>query len=101
MNKLLLTLSFWVSLTFLSSHSWALPNCPSSLPYDNCYGSYTFSNGNTYVGEWQNNKYNGQGTFIFKSGDKYEGQFKDNKYHGQGTFTWVDGEKYEGTFKDG
>ena len=35
--------------------------------------SHTFATGNTYVGEWQNNKYNGQGTFIFKSRDKYEG----------------------------
>ena len=73
MSKLLFILSFVMSFTCLTSHSWALQNCPSSPPFYNCYGSYTFTDGNTYVGEWQNNKYNGQGTFIFKSRDKYEG----------------------------
>ena len=87
MNKSLLTLSFLTSLICLSSQSWALPNCPSSPPFDNCYGSHTFATGNTYVGEWQNNKYNGQGTFIFKSGDKYEGQFQDDK--SQQSISWL------------
>ena len=61
MNKLLLIFSFLISLVCFVSQSWALPNCPSSPPFDNCYGSYTFNNGGIYLGEWQNNKYNGQG----------------------------------------
>ena len=80
MKKLLFILLFLVSLICVSSQSWALLNCPSSPPYNNCYGSHTFSNGDTYVGEWQNNKYNGQGTFIFKDGEKYTGGFKDGEY---------------------
>ena len=101
MNKLLLTLSILISLICFSSQSWALPNCSSSPPFDNCYGSHTFPNGNTYVGEWQNNKYNGQGTFIFKSGEKYEGEFKNDKRHGQGTNTYKSGQKYVGEYKNG
>jgi len=29
-------------------------------------------------------------------GDKYVGEFKDDKPNGQGTYTWTDGEKYVG-----
>ena len=100
MNKLSMIFSFLILLISYASHSWALPNCSSSPPFDNCYGSYTFASGNTYVGEWQNNKYDGQGTFIFKSGDKYIGEFKNGKYHGQGTYTYKSGAKYVGEYID-
>ena len=32
---------------------------------------------------------NGQGTFTYSNGDKYLGQWKDSKYDGQGTFTYL------------
>ena len=79
MNKLLFTLSFLISITCLTWQSWALPACPSSPPFNNCYGSHTFSTGNTYEGEWQNNKIHGQGIFTFTNGEKYVGNNKDNK----------------------
>ena len=51
---------------------------------------------------------NGQGTFIWSSGDKYVGEFKDSLYNGQGTYTYTNaapgyanGEKYVGEFKYG
>ena len=106
MNKLLVTLSFLISLTCLSSQSWALLNCPSSPPFDNCYGSYVFSSGNKYVGEWQNNKYNGQGIFTWKkTGSEYLGEWKDGKKHGPGTYIFgpnskTAGDKYIGQYKD-
>ena len=43
---------------------------------------------------------NGTGTFAFSNGDKYVGEFKDGKMHGKGTLTSPDGEKYVGEFKD-
>jgi len=106
MNRLLIILSFLISFIFLASYSWALPPCPSSGYFHNCYGSNTFSSGSVYVGEYQNNKRNGQGTFIFGpnsewAGDKYIGEYKDNKKHGLGKYFYLEGDKYEGEFKEG
>ena len=42
----------------------------------------------------------GLGKFTFSDGDTYEGEFKDWDMNGQGTYTWSDGRKYEGEFKD-
>jgi hypothetical protein len=87
MKKLFIILSFLISLTFLSYQSWALPACPTTEDWNNCYGNYIFDNGDKYEGEWNDNTMHGQG--IFASGDieLYEGEFKDGKRHGQGTFT--------------
>ena len=38
-------------------------------------------------------KYHGQGTWTYFNGDKYVGEWKDGKYHGQGTYTFKDGSK--------
>lgn len=54
----------------------------------------------TYVGEFKNNKKNGQGTFTYFGGGKYVGEFKNGKMHGKGTFTFPNGTKYVGTWKD-
>ena len=82
-----------------------LPDCPSSGYFDNCFGTITFADDDKYVGEWKDNKYNGQGTYTFGpnsewAGDKYVGEFKDDKYNGQGTYTYANGDKYVGEYKD-
>jgi antitoxin component YwqK of YwqJK toxin-antitoxin module len=68
---------------------------------ENGQGTYTFTNGNKYVGEYKDGKPNGQGTFTYNDGDKYVGEYKDGKRNGQGTFTYNDGDKYVGEYKDG
>ncbi len=78
-----------------------LPPCDPSSIFHNCFGTYTFSNGDKYVGEYKDNKENGQGTFTSAKGDKYVGEWKDGKRNGQGTLTFARGEKYVGEFKDG
>ena len=40
-----------------------------------------------YVGEFKDEKYNGQGTFTHPDGTKYVGEFKDGLQNGQGTNT--------------
>ena len=42
-----------------------------------------------------------EGAFTFANGDKYVGQILENRFNGQGTFTWSDGSKYEGGWTDG
>jgi len=36
----------------------------------NGFGTYTYANGDKYVGEWKEHKQNGQGTFTFTNGNK-------------------------------
>ena len=60
MKKLILLSTFFFSI---SVH--ALPDCPSdiSVRWDNCFGTYTFPNGEKYVGEFKDNKNHGKGTY--------------------------------------
>ena len=81
-----LTVSILVTLAVLlgsAGESFALPSCPeqrhpTNSPWSNCFGTYTYS-----------------------SGDKYVGEFKDDKRHGQGTYTFADGRVKEGIWEYG
>ena len=102
MNKLLLTLSFLTSLIGLTSQSLALPPCPTSGYKYNCYGSFTWESGSTYIGEFQNNKRHGKGIYTWINPfEQYVGEYKNGKIHGQGTYTYADGENYSGEYKNG
>ena len=68
---------------------------------ENGQGTYTYTNGDKYVGEFKDGKRNGQGTYTYTNGDKYVGGFKDNFWHGQGTWIWANGNKEETEYKDG
>ena len=99
MKKLLLILLILFAGNATAS---SLPNCPSdqSKRYHNCFGTYTYDNGDTYIGEWRDDKSHGQGTYTWASGEKYVGEWKDDKRNGQGTNTLADGEKYVGEWRD-
>ncbi len=43
----------------------------------------------------------GQGTFTYADGNKYVGEWKDGKENGKGNATSPDGSKYVGEWKDG
>ncbi|MDC0983179.1 trypsin-like peptidase domain-containing protein [Amylibacter sp.] len=85
---------------FLYAQTKTLPNCPSSGDFHNCFGTYTWANGNKYVGEWQNNKRNGQGINTWADGEKYIGEWQNDKRNGQGNNTWANGEKHVGLYKN-
>ena len=69
---------------------------------ENGQGTYTYANGDKYVGEFKDGLKNGKGTYTFASGNKYVGKFKDDKYNGKGTATLADGSIYHsGLWKDG
>ena len=64
-------------------------------------GTFTYSNGSKYEGEWKEGKQDGQGTLTSPSGYKYEGEWKDGKPDGQGTEFFPDGIKGIGEFREG
>ena len=97
MNRILILLASLL----IAGNVYALPQCPASGYFDNCFGTYTDAYGNKYVGEFKDNKSHGQGTVTYVNGNKHVGYYKDGMAHGQGTFTDADGAKYVGNYKDG
>ena len=105
MKQLTTLISALFFLTLGVSNAWALPACPSSGYFHNCYGTYDWDNGDEYLGDWQNDKRHGQGTYTYGpnsewAGDQYVGEYKNGKRHGQGTYTHANGDKYVGGHKD-
>ena len=67
----------------------------------NGHGTYSWTDGTEYVGEFKDGKRHGQGTYTTADGFKYVGEYKDDLPNGQGTETYADGDKYVGELKDG
>ena len=88
-------------ILFYVGDAAALPDCPSSGYFDNCYGAYEWDDGDKYIGEFKDDNMHGQGTYTFADGEKYVGEFKDDRSHGQGTYTYANGDKFVGEYKDG
>jgi formylglycine-generating enzyme required for sulfatase activity len=63
-------------------------------------GTFTYSDGSVYVGQWENSQRSGQGTFTRPSGSKYQGQWKNDKFYGRGIYTYPDNSKYQGQWKN-
>ena len=87
MKQLITLISALFFLTIGVSQVWALPACPSSGYFDNCYGTNTWADGSKYVGEWKNNKRTGQGTLTLKNGDRFVGSFRNGDRNGKGIFS--------------
>uniref|UniRef100_A0A673B3Z5 MORN repeat-containing protein 4 n=1 Tax=Sphaeramia orbicularis TaxID=375764 RepID=A0A673B3Z5_9TELE len=64
-------------------------------------GQLTFSDGTCYTGQFENGLFNGCGVLVFPDGSRYEGEFVQGKFQGVGVFTRFDGMKFEGEFKSG
>ena len=54
-----------------------LPACPPSGYFHNCFGTFTYSSGIKYVGEWRDDKYNGQGALVYANGSTRQGIWAD------------------------
>ena len=98
---------FLITAFLFSVNAQAQTTCPSdpSVRWHNCVGTYTWSSGDQYVGEYKDDKRHGQGTYTYANGNQYVGAFKDNKRNGQGTYTWGQnseyaGDQYVGAWKD-
>ena len=66
----------------------------------NGQGTLMWSNGDRYVGDWENNRASGRCKLITANGMSYEGQVSDNFIHGSGTVT-IGSMYYMGDFEYG
>ena len=51
-------------------------------------GTYIWSDGKKYVGEWIANKMHGKGRFTWPDGKTYDGEYFEDKKQGFGILTW-------------
>jgi len=77
----------------------ACPGSYDSSTWNNCVGAYTFGNGGQYVGEFRNDKFNGQGTYTYPDGSEYVGEFRNDAFNGPGTLTRADGSVQAGLWE--
>ncbi|XP_075468488.1 MORN repeat-containing protein 4 isoform X2 [Ascaphus truei] len=64
-------------------------------------GQLLFADGSIYVGQFENGLFSGYGVLTFPDGSRYEGEFVQGKFQGTGVFTRYDNMKFEGEFKSG
>ena len=98
------TLNLFLLFFFLFAlNSYSLPKCKGGDPtkWNNCEGTVNLEGGNKYEGELRGGvTFHGQGTYTWADGQKYVGEWKNGAINGQGTLTWADGSKYVGEWKD-
>lgn len=64
--------------------------------FKNEIGFFEDKDGNTYVGQFKADEYEGQGVATFANGDQYNGSFDGGTMTGFGTMTYANGSKYVG-----
>jgi hypothetical protein len=70
----------------------------------NGYGTYLYSSGLQYNGEWKNGKRHGQGILTYPDGSEYSGGWKNDRMHGQGIKIYNSDRlyrKYTGAWENG
>lgn len=66
-----------------------------------CYPGMNGKGGETYDGDWQEDKMHGRGRYCFTSGAIYQGEWVNGKMEGQGSMQYFDGTSYNGEWKNG
>uniref|UniRef100_A0A8B9GDT6 MORN repeat-containing protein 4 n=13 Tax=Neoaves TaxID=3078114 RepID=A0A8B9GDT6_9PSIT len=77
------------------------PALPEAITMTLTKGSFTYSNGEEYRGEWKEGRRHGVGQLTFADGTAYVGHFENGLFHGCGVLTFSDGSRYEGEFVQG
>ena len=73
-------------------HSSRIPHCVSlttprsPLPTRHGKGSYTYANGDKYVGHFDEGLFHGYGVFSYQNQDSYAGYWKAGQRHGENRF---------------
>ena len=71
---------------------------------ENGNGHFEYSNGDHYIGEFKEKKFNGKGEFDYAIGDIFDGNWVDNKKNGSGIYMTSDNSafgivEYDGDWK--
>jgi hypothetical protein len=93
MTKLLACVILLTALPVYAAELGCVGDCANGT------GTYYFSGGGRYEGEWKDGAQTGQGTYYFANGDRYEGEFKVGYFDGRGTLYYANGDRYEGEWK--
>ena len=64
-------------------------------------GTSIWTDGESYKGDWLNDRKHGQGRTIYPSGNMHEGQYADGYKNGACTVTFANGDKHEGSCVNG
>ncbi|GIQ79822.1 hypothetical protein KIPB_003641 [Kipferlia bialata] len=72
---------------------------PGAPPPESGFGSYRYTNGDVYKGEWQGGEPSGYGTKRYHTGCVYTGNWAGGKYEGYGTLRTQSGMTYDGEWK--
>lgn len=81
----------------LSNGDVYVGNFKGLLPHG--MGKYTWLDGTTFEGEWEEGKMTGRGRICWLSGATYEGDFSGGYLHGCGTLTRHGGSIYNGSWR--
>ena len=78
-------------------------DCPASPTayFDECVGSFSFDDGDKYVGEFQDDDFHGLGAYYFPDGDMFYGTFRNGKWNGLGIYTFKGGDGSDGDLQIG
>ena len=97
MKKILI----YVTLSFIISNiSFAKKSGCTDGDCNNGFGTWTYTDKTTYVGQWENGSKKGKGVETWPNGYVYEGDFNDSKWHGVGILKFPDGSSYSGEWKN-
>jgi len=88
------------SPSFSDTNYQALPNCNEEDCPDGI-GTYTFTDGSFYEGEFKNGRPFGMGTCHYSNGDKYVGDWKWNVPDGTGTMWYANQSSIKGQWVEG
>lgn len=62
---------------------------------------FAYRNGDTYAGEYFEDKMHGYGVYSFANGHRYEGSWHEGRKQGLGTYTFRNGEMQSGHWHNG
>jgi hypothetical protein len=97
--KIRIILILALLITMISAHSQDAGVSRTGCTSGDCKngkGTYVYSTGDVYTGDFLNGKRHGDGKYIAQNGDLYEGEFYNGMFEGYGIYYFKSGKVYEG-----